>query len=88
MKSGIEGEAGARFSELGKQGNLPFEEKQLATLGLENVISEEDAAQYNRLQQLLGGQQVKAQTINAPSVGVNNAAIEAALQNMLGKIRG
>lgn len=88
MKSGIEGEAGARFSEFGKQGNLPFEEKQLATLGLENVISEEDAAQYNRLQQLLGGQQVKAQTINAPSVGVNNAAIEAALQNMLGKIRG
>jgi hypothetical protein len=27
-------------------------------LGLENVISEEDAAQYNRLQQLIGGKAI------------------------------
>jgi hypothetical protein len=86
IKSLVQGEAGAGLSRLTQQGSIPYAESDLPTLGLQNVIGADEATQYNRLQQLLGGQTLTPQTLTAPSVGVNEAAIQAAYQNMLERL--
>jgi len=52
-----------------------LQRQEIPTLGLSNVISEEDAAAYNRLQKLIGGQEIKRQDIGTPKASLNEQAM-------------
>lgn len=54
-------------------------------LGLQNVITPEDAAQYNRLQALLGGQQVTPTAATYKPTTYNQQEISDYLKNLLGR---
>ncbi len=49
-------------------------------LGFSNVITPEDAAQYNRLQALIGGQALKPETLQITPASYDRAALEGKLQ--------
>ena len=66
--------------------SIPYAESEIPTLGFQNVVSAKDAEQYNRLQALLGGQQIEPSTIAAPKVGVNQQMIDQAFQNLLSRL--
>ena len=55
------------------------------TLGLQNVISEQDAAQYNRLQQLLGGQTITPTAAAFTPGTYNRQEIENFFRDLMSK---
>ena len=85
-KAEIAGGGGQLLRQLTEGAKIPYVESEIPTLGLQNVISEEDAAQYNRLQSLLGGEKITPSTIAAPKVGVGQQYIDAAYQNLLSRL--
>jgi hypothetical protein len=93
QKAAIEGEAGNILRRLlpdyqrVQQGREPVIEGKVPTLGLENIIASEDAAKYNRLQQLLGGQAITPSQADITPASYDKAAIEAAYQNLLTQLR-
>ena len=57
------------YSSFVQQSNVP-------TAAFQNVITPEDAAQYNRLQSLIGGQQITPQTLATPAAKLKEAELE------------
>lgn len=60
------------------QGSIP-------TLGLRNVMTPEQATQYNRLQELIGGTPIQQQTITAPEAQFDQARLDAYIRDLIAK---
>jgi hypothetical protein len=52
-------------------------------LGLQNVMSADEAGQYNRLQELLQGQQIKQQTITAPQAQLDRSRLQEKINKII-----
>jgi hypothetical protein len=64
------------YSSFVQQSNVP-------TAAFQNVITPEDAAQYNRLQSLIGGQQVTPETLATPAAKLKEAELRKQFQELL-----
>lgn len=89
QKAALEGEAGNILRRLMpdyqrvQQGREPVIEGKVPTLALENVMTSEDAARYNRLQQLLGGKAITPTTVDITPASYDKASIQSAYENLL-----
>ena len=71
------------FARMPKDYSSFVQQSDVPTAALQNIITPEDAAQYNRLQSLIGGQQMTPQTLATPAAKLKEAELRKQFQELL-----